>query len=123
MKRFWSESLQAPRSGPLGRRGDPHAAAAGLFVYQEMAWLALVTRHKSLATAALPPMTHKVFRRAGQRSAAGSNKGQMQLKIPPLAGVKVSALNDLNGAVSIMQVLVIHQSARVAVRVDHLQET
>ena len=47
----------------------------------------------------------------------------MQLKIPPLAGVKVSGLNDFNGAVSIMQVLVIHQSARVAVRVGHLQET
>lgn len=40
--------LQAPRAELFGRRGDPHAAAAGLFVYQEMAWLALVTRHKSL---------------------------------------------------------------------------
>ena len=53
--------LQAPRAEPFGRRSDPHAAAAGLFVYQEMAWLALVTRHKTLATAALPLMTHKVL--------------------------------------------------------------
>ena len=41
-------AAQTPCAEPLDGSRKRHAAAVGLFMCQETAWLALVTRHKSL---------------------------------------------------------------------------